>query len=82
MVRWESVILASFGAVGGIGVGAFLGWALVKAAAARRGIGTFAVPLGQLALVLVLGALAGVLAAVRPARRAARLPLLGAVATE
>ena len=32
MVRWESVIIAVFGALGGLGLGVFLGWALVTAA--------------------------------------------------
>ena len=86
MVRWESVIMSSFGAVGGLGVGVFLGWALVKAAASAPGsaadLGVFSVPAGQLLVVLVLGALAGVLAGFRPARRAARLNVLEAIATE
>jgi putative ABC transport system permease protein len=41
----------------------------------------FALPLGPLVVVLVVGALAGVIAAVRPARRAARLDVLAALAT-
>jgi putative ABC transport system permease protein len=84
MVRWESVILSSFGAVGGLGVGVFLGWALVKAAASSQAsmVTVFSVPAGQLVVVLVLGALAGVLAGFRPARRAARLNVLEAIATE
>ena len=32
MVRWESVIVATFGTIGGLGLGLFLGWALVQAA--------------------------------------------------
>src|SRR5439155_2513019 len=35
MVRWEVVIIASFGTAGGLGLGVFLGWALVRAAAAQ-----------------------------------------------
>jgi len=82
MVRWESVIVAVFGTAGGLGLGVFLGWALVRAAAAQDAVGAFAAPLGQFAVVLVVGALAGVLAGVRPARRAARLNLLTAIASE
>jgi putative ABC transport system permease protein len=70
MVRWESVVIATFGALGGLGVGAFLGWALVQVATSDIA-GTFSVPAGQLAVVLLAGAAAGVLAAIRPARRAA-----------
>ena len=81
MVRWESVVIATFGALGGLGVGAFLGWALVQVATSDIA-GTFSVPAGQLAVVLLAGAAAGVLAAIRPARRAARLPVLSAISSE
>jgi putative ABC transport system permease protein len=81
MVRWESVIIALFGTVGGLGLGIFLGWALVQAAMADT-TGAFAAPFGQLAIVLIAGALAGVLAGFRPARRAARLGVLQAIAAE
>ncbi|HEX5945648.1 MAG TPA: FtsX-like permease family protein, partial [Acidimicrobiales bacterium] len=82
-VRWESVVIATFGAVGGIALGVFLGWAMVQAVAtASGGLGTFALPVGNLAIVLVVGAIAGVLAGLRPARRAARLDVLAAIATE
>jgi putative ABC transport system permease protein len=81
MVRWESVVIATFGALGGLGVGTFLGWALVQVATSDIA-GTFSVPAGQLAVVLLAGAAAGVLAAIRPARRAARLPVLAAISSE
>ncbi|MGH9264217.1 MAG: ABC transporter permease [Acidimicrobiales bacterium] len=80
MVRWESVIIALFGTVGGLALGVFLGWALVQAASAA-GFATFAAPAGQLAVVLLAGAVAGVLAGLGPARRAARLDVLDAIAT-
>jgi putative ABC transport system permease protein len=51
-------------------------------ATASGGLGTFALPVGNLAIVLVVGAIAGVLAGLRPARRAARLDVLAAIATE
>src|SRR6266540_1749029 len=82
MVRWESLIVALFGTVGGLGLGAFLGWALVRAAEASDALGAFALPPLQLTVVLLVGALAGVLAGLRPARRAARLDLLAAIAAE
>jgi putative ABC transport system permease protein len=81
MVRWESVIMAVFGTVGGVGVGVFLGWALVKAASGE-GIGTFSPAPGQLVTVFLVGAFAGVLAALRPASRAAKLDILTAIATD
>jgi hypothetical protein len=60
---------------------AFLGWALVSALASE-GFGSFAVPTVSLAVVLALGALVGVVAAVRPAHRAARMDVLSAIAME
>jgi putative ABC transport system permease protein len=83
MVRWESVVIATFGAVTGIALGVFLGWALVQAVGtASGGLGVFALPAARLAVVLLVGAIAGVLAGLRPARRAARLDVLAAIATE
>lgn len=82
MVRWESVIVALFGTVGGVGLGIFLGWGLFRALASQEGFGTFAAPAGQLVVVLVAGAVAGILAGLRPARRAARLPVLDAIGSE
>jgi putative ABC transport system permease protein len=81
LVRWESVIVAVFGTLAGIGVGVFLGWALVKVASAAGGLDGFAIPAVQLAVIVLVGAIAGVLAGLRPARRAARLDVLQAVAT-
>lgn len=81
MVRWESVLVAAFGTLGGLTLGGFLGWALVKTAVAS-GDGTFALPPQQLLVVALVGVVAGALAAVRPARRAAKLDVLRAIATE
>ncbi len=82
MVRGEAVVVSLFGTAVGLGLGTFLGWALMRAIAADQGMGLFSVPVGQLAIVLGLGAMVGILAAVRPARRAARLDVLAAIATE
>jgi putative ABC transport system permease protein len=81
MVRWESVIIALLGGILGLGVGVFFGWILVTALA-DEGIEVFAVPGVQLVVFLVLAGLAGVLAAVLPARRAARMDVLRAVTVE
>ena len=82
MVRWEAVVVALFGTVGGVGLGLFLGWGLFEALASQEGFGTFATPTSQLVVVLGAGAIAGVLAGLRPARRAARLEVLDAIASE
>jgi putative ABC transport system permease protein len=81
MVRGEAVTVALFGTAGGVGLGLFLGWAMVQALA-DEGFTSFAVPVTSLAVVLAVGAAAGVLAAVRPARRAARMDVLDAIATD
>ncbi|MGW6457224.1 ABC transporter permease [Streptomyces sp. NPDC055078] len=83
MVRYESVLVAAFGTAGGLALGGLLGWVLVKAS---EGAGdtpfAFAVPPVQLTVVALVGLLAGALAGWRPARRAARLDVLRAIATE
>jgi putative ABC transport system permease protein len=79
-VRWESVIIALLGTTVGLAIGLVFGWALVGALRGE-GINTLAVPGGQLASVVVIAALAGVAAAIVPARRAARLDVLQAIAS-
>jgi len=81
MVRVESVILAMFGALLGLVVGSAFG-ALLVTALADEGLTELTFPLGRLLLFLVLAALAGVIAAWLPARRAARMNVLRAIATE
>ena len=49
---------------------------------ASDGLGTFAVPGARLAVVVAVGALAGMVAGIRPARRAARLDILAAIAAD
>ncbi|RKE18255.1 ABC transporter permease [Streptomyces sp. TLI_171] len=81
MVRWESVLVAAFGTTGGLALGALLGWALTRASDAA-GTGSFALPAGRLAVIAVIGLLAGALAGLRPAARAAKLDILRAVAAD
>jgi len=78
MIRCEAVIISVFGALLGLVVGVFFGWALVTALHSR-GVSTLTVPAGQLLVFVVLAGLAGVVAAVLPARRAARLDVLTAI---
>jgi len=79
MVRYESMLVAAFGAAGGVGLGAFLGWGVVRALDARADIATFSLPLLPLAGVLVAGVLVGVVAGIVPAWRASRVPVLDAI---
>ena len=75
MIRVESVVIALYGALLGVLVGSAFGWALVRALE-DQGVTEFALPYGRLAVVVLVAALAGVLAAALPARRAARLDVL------
>ena len=80
MVRAESVIIALFGSLLGLAVGLFLGIALTKAMAGA-GFTALAIPVSQLLVFLVIAGLFGIVAAWWPARRAARLDVLEAIAT-
>jgi putative ABC transport system permease protein len=73
------VIIAVFGTLGGVILGTFLGWAVVRSSGSAS-LAVFAAPPLQLVLFLVLGAVTGILAGVRPARRAARLNMISAIA--
>ena len=79
MIRWEAVIIAVFGGVLGILVGTLLGFIAVQAMPDSF-ITDFGIPVGNFVIILVMCIIAGVLAAILPARRAARLNILDAIA--
>jgi putative ABC transport system permease protein len=79
-IRVESVIIALFGTALGLGLGMFFGWAIVRSLA-EQGFTEFIVPVGPLAVVATIAVLAGVVAAILPARRASRLDVLDAIAS-
>lgn len=81
MIRWEAVIIAVLGAVLGLVVGTFFGWTLVRALR-DQGITEFTLPAGTLLWFVAAAAVAGVLAAILPGRRAARMDILRAITTE
>lgn len=79
MVRLESVVISLFGAVLGIGTGIFLAWACGSLTGSALPTYETLLPWARLGLFLLLGLAIGVLAAVWPARRAARLNMLSAI---
>ena len=78
MLRLEAVLLAGFGTALGLVLGGALGWVLFVTVS---GSGSFVLPVVPLVVIAVVGAASGALAAFRPSRRAARLPILDAIAT-
>lgn len=78
IVRRESVLMAVLGAVTGVALGALSGIALSRALV-NQGINTVAIPMGTLAIYLLLAVLVGIVAAIGPARRAAKVDVLRAV---
>ena len=83
MVRLEAVVISLFGGVLGVGLGVLLGWAVGELVAHLVVDAWITVlPWGRLTLFLASAALVGVVAAIWPARRAARLNLLDAIRTE
>ncbi|HEX2152608.1 MAG TPA: ABC transporter permease [Acidimicrobiia bacterium] len=78
MVRIEASVTAVFGALLGMAMGTGLGFALVRSLQAD-GLASFAIPYGQLVVWVALAALAGVAAAIGPARKASRLDILRAI---
>ena len=80
MIRYESIVTALMGAALGMAVGLFLA-AVVTHALSSSGI-VFAIPWSQLVYFVIAAIVVGVLAAVVPARRAARLNVLQALQYE
>ena len=80
MVRYESVITAVIGGLLGSAIGVFFAYLVVQALD-DLGLG-FSLPVGQIVFFLVLAALVGVIGAIAPARRSARLSVLDALRTE
>lgn len=81
MITLESVLIALLGAVVGLILGVCFG-AVMQRLLVDDGITVLSIPWLQLLIFLVAAALVGVLAAVWPARRATRVNVLNAIATE
>ncbi|MFF9408721.1 ABC transporter permease [Streptomyces anandii] len=82
MVRLESLVISLFGGVLGIGLGVFFGWAAGELLGTRMATYELVLPWARMAVFLLLAATVGVLAALWPARRAARLNMLQAIKSE
>jgi len=79
MIRYESLITGLIGGVLGVVVGV-VGAVLVSTLELSGSGYVLSIPVGTLVLLLIAAALAGLLAAQLPARRAARLDIVGALA--
>jgi putative ABC transport system permease protein len=80
MIRGESVITAAIGAVLGIVLGIVFALIVSRPLAADGFV--FTLPIGALIAVFIFAGIAGVVAAIPPARRAAKVDVLRAVTTE
>lgn len=81
-VRYEAAIIAVFGALMGLVLGvAFSGALTVAISSNNPGIFTYHLPVAQLIVITVVAALAGIVAAWLPARRAAKLDVLKAISS-
>ncbi|MGI9608685.1 MAG: ABC transporter permease, partial [Acidimicrobiia bacterium] len=81
MVRWEAIIVAIIGSLLGIVVGLLFG-ITVTSALSSQGINVLSIPAVQIIGLVLFGAVAGLVAAILPARKAARLNILEAISYE
>jgi putative ABC transport system permease protein len=81
MVRWESAVISLIGALSGAALGIGLGLAMSQVLK-DEGIKAISIPTAQIAVYVALAAVAGVVAAIGPARSAAKVDLLKAVVSD
>ena len=81
MVLGEGVIISVFGGVMGVGLGLIFGITIVNILP-NDFISTLAIPVRTLVIYLIVAAIAGLIAALLPARRASRLNVLDAISNE
>jgi putative ABC transport system permease protein len=80
-IRWESVLISLLGTAFGFAIAVAGSWGIVTALQ-DEGFSQFVIPGAQLTVIVLLAAVAGVVAALGPARRAARLNVLSAIAAQ
>ncbi|MGE3359429.1 MAG: ABC transporter permease [Acidimicrobiia bacterium] len=81
MIRAESIVVSLFGAVLGVVLGLVFGVAIAAALPASV-MSVITIPYGQLVIILVLAAIAGVVAGFIPAFQASKLNVLDAISYE
>jgi len=81
MVRWEAVIIALFGGLLGVAMGVLFGLAAI-AALPETFVDIVSIPYTSMLNYLLISGLFGMLAAILPARRAARMNVLEAISHE
>ncbi|MFF3459641.1 ABC transporter permease [Streptomyces sp. NPDC002730] len=82
MIRLEAVVISLFGAVIGVALGSFLAWAIGETIKADVRHYALVIPWDRIGILLLLAGVVGVLAALWPARSAAKLNMLTAIKTE
>ncbi|MGK0274160.1 MAG: putative ABC transport system permease protein [Ilumatobacter sp.] len=81
MVRFEAALVATFGAVLGVGIGLLFGFGVVQGLPDSFA-SSVSVPVGSILTLVAVAAAAGLVAAWLPARRAGRLDILTAIAAQ
>jgi putative ABC transport system permease protein len=81
MIRWEAIVVATFGALLGMVIGTGFGTALVRVLA-KDGTIKLTVPFVPILALALLASIVGLYAARKPAKDAARMNILQAIATE
>jgi putative ABC transport system permease protein len=83
MVRAESIIIAAFGVIIGVGLGIVFAWAMMSTATPGSDLDLdLIIPIWQLAIVTVVAVVAAVVAAIPPSIHASRVDVLRAITAE
>ncbi|WP_327253073.1 ABC transporter permease [Streptomyces sp. NBC_01244] len=82
MIRLEAIVISLFGAVIGVALGTFIAWAVGETIKGSIPSYALVIPFDRIAIFMLLAGIVGALAAMWPARSAARLNMLTAIKTE
>ncbi|MGW6689401.1 ABC transporter permease [Streptomyces sp. NPDC054961] len=82
MIRLEAIVISLFGAVIGVVLGTFIAWAVGETLKSSIPDYALVIPFDRIAIFMLLAGIVGALAAMWPARSAARLNMLTAIKTE